>query len=73
MHKKGLLKTKEGFERKGQYQNNEDVSLVHDELVRVFYCVNKCLMTNCDASWVINMSASFHATLNRDFLLLTRV
>lgn len=56
---KDYWKLKKGLKEKDNNQNNQDVNLVHDELVRVFDYGNECLMVNCDASWVINISASF--------------
>lgn len=49
-------------EKDNKGQNNQDANLVHDELVVIFYCGNECLTADCYASWVIDSSASFHAT-----------
>lgn len=54
-------------EKDNKGHNNQDVILVHDELVIVFYYGNECLTTDCDPNWVIDSNASFHAIPSRDF------
>lgn len=54
-------------EKDNKGHNNQDVTLVHNELVIVFYYENKRLMAHCDPNWVIDSNTSFHATPSRDF------
>ena len=53
---------KDTKEKDNKAQNTPNTNVAHDKLVIMGCCEEECMVADCDVSWIIHSSASFHAT-----------